>query len=985
MTGTRTIRFTYILLHSPTVMSEKNKAILVVEIIVFVLSGAFLYQGYISHSNILDRIISAREAALNDTINELKEFSSYRTRIESLINASPEIVGAFAERDRERLYKLCLPRYEILKNENAFFHVMHFHLPDASTFLRMHNKNFFGDDLRNIRPIVDDVHANQKPQSGFEIGKHGPFFRIVQPLFYENRYIGALELGIKTQQIPYALEKKTNSAVISYFLIESLQKATAFSQKKSTRYGQYELLTHDNPIYQKFPPNLILNTKDQKITIEGKTYVVHSPAIYRDFLDKAIGGILLLQDITLLLNQKKVFLLKGLFFSAVLLALAFVALYFTFGSIMGNLLREIRERKKTEADLIKSQQSLQSIFELSPVAIFIHCLDGKIVSLNQTMLDLYGVEKEEGLNLSIVEDYSSPDNPLEMLSFYWNEVTAGRPQNFEWIARRPHNNSTFPSQVNLRKIHYGNKDAIYATVLDISARKEMEEKLASEKERLAVTLRSIGDGVITTNIEGRVVFINKVTEQLTGWNNADATGKPSTEVFNIINERTGQKCASPVARVLDLGRIVGLANHTALIAKDGSQISIADSGAPIRDRESKVVGVVIVFRDITHERKVEEELIKIRKLESVGVLAGGIAHDFNNILSAILGNIELASFRVKKDDRTVSLLSEAQKAAKRAAKLTQQLLTFSKGGDPVKEKTSLTELIRESADFVLRGSQVSCDYIFPDDLWMVLADGGQVGQVIQNIILNAKHAMPEGGKIRINCYNVEDAAAEALLNIHDECFVCIRIQDTGVGIPKEITDKIFDPYFTTKKEGSGLGLAICHSIINKHDGHITVQSTPGKGATFTIYLLAVQSNGTELTKVQKTRPAMKAARIMVMDDDKMIRDVATAQLSMLGHEVIPVSDGEQAINKYQELQDNKLPVDLVIMDLTIPGGMGGQEACQKLLQIDPTAKIVVASGYSNDPVMADFRKHGFSAAVAKPFDLDELRKTIESALGTETK
>jgi PAS domain S-box-containing protein len=963
-------------------MSEKNKAILIVGIIIFVLSGAFLYQGYVSHSNSIDRTISAQKAAFNNTINDLEEFSftPYRARIENLINTSPAIVRAFSERDREQLYTLCLPKYEAFKNENAFFHVMHFHLPDASTFLRIHNKNFFGDDLQTIRPIVDDVHANQKPQSGFEIDEHGPLFRIVQPLFYENQYIGALEFGIKAHKFLYALEKKNNAPVTSYFLTESLQKAGDLSQMKTIRYGQYGLLTHDNPIYKKIPPTFNLNIKDQKVIIEGKTYAANSIDIFRDFQDKTIGGILLLQDITLLLNQKKVFLLKGLFFSAVLLSLAFVALYFTFGSIMGNLLREIRERKKTEADLIEIIQKHQITFELSPVAIFIYSFDGNIIALNQTMLELYGVEKKEGLNLSIVKDYSCSSNPFEILPFYRKEVIAGRPQNFEWISRRPHNNSTFPAQINLKKIRYGNKDVIYATVQDISARKEMEEKLASEKERLAVTLRSIGDGVITTDIEGRIVFINKMTEQLTGWNNADVTGKPSAEVFHIINERTGEKCASPVARVLALGRIVGLANHTALIAKDGSQMSIADSGAPIRDRESKVVGVVIVFRDITHERKREEELIKIRKLESVGVLAGGIAHDFNNILSAILGNIELASFRVKKDDRTVSLLSEAQKATKRAAKLTQQLLTFSKGGDPVKEKTSLTELIRESADFVLRGSQVSCDYSFPDDLWMVLADGGQVSQVIQNIILNAKHAMPEGGKIKINCYNVEDAAAEALLNIHDECFVCIRIQDTGVGIPKEITDKIFDPYFTTKKEGSGLGLAICHSIINKHDGHITVQSTPGKGTTFTIYLLAVQSNGTELTKVQKTRPAMKSARIMVMDDDKMIRDVATAQLSMLGHEVISVSDGEQAINKYQELQDNKLPVDLVIMDLTIPGGMGGQEACQKLLQIDPTAKIVVASGYSNDPVMADFRKHGFSAAVAKPFDLDELRKTIESAL-----
>ncbi|MEA3544317.1 MAG: ATP-binding protein, partial [Thermodesulfobacteriota bacterium] len=273
-----------------------------------------------------------------------------------------------------------------------------------------------------------------------------------------------------------------------------------------------------------------------------------------------------------------------------------------------------------------------------------------------------------------------------------------------------------------------------------------------------------------------------------------------------------------------------------------------------------------------------------------------------------------------------------------------------------------------------------CEYNTPDDLWMVDADSGQLGQVIQNIIINAKQAMPEGGKIRVNCSNREDAAAESLLNIHDGNFVCIRIQDTGVGIPKEIIDKIFDPYYTTKQQGSGLGLAICHSIINKHDGHITVQSSPGKGTTFTVYLPAVSPGETTAPEVPHTGSAVRAAKIMVMDDEEMLRDVAQAQLTALGHEAVLVADGEQAINEYQRLQDSGTPVDLVIMDLTIPGGMGGQEAAKRLLQIDPRAKIIVASGYSNDPVMAGYRDYGFCAAIAKPFDLAELSKGIESAL-----
>ncbi len=625
-------------------------------------------------------------------------------------------------------------------------------------------------------------------------------------------------------------------------------------------------------------------------------------------------------------------------------------------------------------------RDLQIIFDSSPAAIFIHDINGTIIDLNQTMLEMFKVTKKEALTLSIA-DFSSPNNLLDTLPALWEKVCAGNPQQLEWISRRPGDNSTFPVQMNLKKIIYDNREVIYATGFDITELKETEEKLAAEQERLAVTLRSIGDGVIATDTVGNIVFLNKVAEELTGWKSEEARGKPSSEIFNIINEKTGQKCVSPVQRVLELGRIVGLANHTALITRDGTLRSIADSGAPIRDKESKVIGVVLVFRDVSNEHKMEEELLKIKKLESIGVLAGGIAHDFNNILAAILGNIELTSFRIDKEDtKTITLLNDAKKATRRATKLTQQLLTFAKGGDPVREEIVLPELIKESAEFVLHGSQVACKYSFPDDLWRVDVDSGQIGQVIQNITLNAKHAMPEGGTVFIRCDNISDAAMKSLLSVDVGNYVRITLQDTGIGIPRKIVDKIFDPYFSTKQEGSGLGLAICHSIINKHEGHITVISTPDQGTCFTIYLPAILGGSTRNTDVQKTSPLTKAARIMVMDDEPMLLDVASSQLTVLGHKAILVADGVQAVNKYQELQDNDQPVDLVIMDLTIPGGMGGQEAAIKLLQVDPEAKIIVASGYSNDPVMANYKENGFCAAIAKPFDLKELSDTIASVL-----
>ncbi len=514
---------------------------------------------------------------------------------------------------------------------------------------------------------------------------------------------------------------------------------------------------------------------------------------------------------------------------------------------------------------------------------------------------------------------------------------------------------------------------------DVQALSFQERSLAAEKERLSVTLRSIGDGVITSDIHGNLVLINKVAEKLTGWSQVEAYGRPVAEVFHIINEKTGELCESPVEKVLELGKIIGLANHTALISKDGVQRSIADSGAPIRDMDSNIIGTVLVFRDVTDELKMEEEVLKVKKLESIGILAGGIAHDFNNILSAILGNVSLAAHLAGSGHKVQPLLLEVEKASRRAEKLTKQLLTFSKGGDPVKERTPIAGLIRESADFVLHGSSVSCAFAIPDDLWLVEADQGQLGQVIQNLVINARHAMPEGGKLEVNCCNVEDIVAETNLSMHRGRYVKIAIVDRGVGIPESIIDKVFDPFFSTKQEGSGLGLATCHSIVNKHDGHILVDSEPGKGTVFTIFLPAAKDQNRP-----DSSPAQMVVKgkgsVMVMDDEKIVRAVAQQMLSHLGYEVEVVENGEQAIALYQQRLTTDKAIDVTIMDLTIPGAMGGEEAARKVLELDPQAKIIVASGYSNDPIMAQCHLYGFRAAVSKPFDLKELSQALKKVL-----
>lgn len=516
---------------------------------------------------------------------------------------------------------------------------------------------------------------------------------------------------------------------------------------------------------------------------------------------------------------------------------------------------------------------------------------------------------------------------------------------------------------------------------DITERKMAEDQLTAERERLHVTLHSIGDGVITTDIEGAVQLINVVGEKLTGWHQEEAFGKSITEIFQIIDEHTRKNCENPVLQAMNSGQIVGLAHHTVLIARDGTEKNIADSAAPIRDAEDNVIGAILVFRDVTDQLRTEQELLKIKKLESIGILAGGIAHDFNNILAAILGNINLVLLDPHLHNESKALLFDAEKASIRARDLARQLLTFSKGGSPIKEVCSLREVINESAGFVLHGGTVSCIYNIPYDLWLVEIDRGQIGQVIQNIVLNAMQAMVDGGTITINCENKIHSSSHPALNGNragnsDDRQVQITISDQGSGIAPEFKERIFDPYFSTKKEGSGLGLSIAHSIIRNHGGNITVESNPGRGTTFFIVLPASGQAASELQEIEVKYDHTGQIKVLVMDDDEMVRNMIKGMLSRLGHSVEVACDGEEAIARYQESLDSNCRFDVVLMDLTIPGGMGGKDAVQQILGIDPEAKVIVSSGYSDDPIMANFLDFGFCAAIEKPYRMKDLKTAI---------
>jgi PAS domain S-box-containing protein len=528
---------------------------------------------------------------------------------------------------------------------------------------------------------------------------------------------------------------------------------------------------------------------------------------------------------------------------------------------------------------------------------------------------------------------------------------------------------------DLRQSEESLRNANRSLMDKIAARQQAEMALAAEKERLSVTLRSIGEGVVTTDAAGEIRLMNASAERLTGWTQSGAIGKPLAEVFHLIEERSREACVNLLERVLGTDPLVSLGMQAILRSRDGTERIVMTSGAPMRDPCGYVVGVVLVFRDMTESRKLETELHRSSKLESLGILAGGIAHDFNNILTAILGNISLTRMQLEDSSPAHERLDKAEASCHRARELTNQLLTFARGGAPVKKTKSITQLVKDAGDLSVIGSNVRCEFALAPELWPADVDGSQITQVLNNILINAVQAMPDGGIIHVTAVNVPGGIRIGPA-VRAGNHIRISIQDHGPGIPSENIARVFDPFFTTKHRSRGLGLATAYSIIRKHEGHIEVESKPGKGATFHIYLPASTRSAGAATD-HKSKVSLGTGRVLVMDDEPDIQNLSKAVLKRLGYEAEVASDGVEALDKYREALKSGRPFVAVIMDLTIPGGMGGKEAMRHFLEFDPNVRAIVSSGYSNDPVMADYQSYGFSGVVAKPYQISDLAKTLK--------
>lgn len=511
-------------------------------------------------------------------------------------------------------------------------------------------------------------------------------------------------------------------------------------------------------------------------------------------------------------------------------------------------------------------------------------------------------------------------------------------------------------------------------------RHEIDRRLRRREQKLSEIAFGLGEGVFVLNEMGEVTFANPEAKRLFGLREEEIIGRRVDEF--ITAQAPGAPLASgethPSMRVFSTGRR-HYEDNLIFRRNDGSTFPGSIISTPVTET-GRVISSITVFRDTTRERKALEEMLRLKKLESLGMLAGGVAHDFNNLLTVIMGNISFVKMAFNPDDIINQQLTSAEEAAIQARNLTSQLLTFAQGGGAVKKIASIGQLIRNAVTFASSGSSHKPEFSVSVDLWPAEVDESQISHVIHSLVMNALEAMPDGGGIIVKAENME-LEGDTAINLPAGRYIRISVSDSGPGIPAPDLERIFDPYFTTREgalSGAGFGLAICFSIIKAHDGIISVQSMPGHGTTFDVYLPAA------LEKIAAEGVSALnhggAGRVLVMDDDVVIRSVAESMLTHFGYDVQTAGSGEEAISLYISAKEAGKTFDAVILDLTVRGGMGGLDTLKGLADIYPGVRAIVSSGYVRDEVMFDYRRYGFAGILPKPYSAADLIRTVRSVL-----
>lgn len=650
------------------------------------------------------------------------------------------------------------------------------------------------------------------------------------------------------------------------------------------------------------------------------------------------------------------------------------------------VIRDSSERMQLEAVARAEAERAQAIFDHAPLGLALVSQEGVLMRCNAALKKLLGISAEQAEQRPILSFVHPDDRPW--LARLVSDLRSGTRQSVQLEVRcvRPGKESVWVRlNVALLRASAGEPASFLVTVEDVTARRRSEAARRRSERRYRALFNEAPVALHELDAHGRIVRVNRTALELLGYSAREMIGRP---VWDFAADPATLRDA--VEAAMTGRRPPRQQDERVFRRKDGVEVPILLSARLLRDAQGRYCGMRVALQDISEQKRVEqallEERVKTEKLEALSLLAGGIAHDFNNLLAAILGNLSLIRDAAAPDCLSHQFVQEAERACERAIALTRQLLTFAKGGAPIVQTVELSEVVRDVATFVTRGTAVRCEFELPSDLWAVKADAGQISQVVQNLVLNAQQAMPDGGVIRISASNVQvsggtDGSLKGM-PVADGPYVRLAVQDQGVGIAPENLPRIFDPYFTTKPGGMGLGLASVYSIVRRHGGHITVRSTPGEGTTFTVLLPATTSgmeHGPTPAQERRVRDHGYGA-ILVVDDEPAIRSLLARMLGHLGYRVDAVPDGTSALERYRQARVAGTPYDLVLTDLTIPGGMGGRELVAALREIDPHPRVVASSGYAHDPIMAEYQKYGFSAVLPKPYRLADLQRVLANVL-----
>jgi len=641
--------------------------------------------------------------------------------------------------------------------------------------------------------------------------------------------------------------------------------------------------------------------------------------------------------------------------------------------------RDITESKKAKEDLASSESRFRNLLDQAEEGIVI-IQDERLKFINRKAAEIAGYGREELIEMNFLELFSGPD--IAATKQYHEKIVAGDDVTHRLESRfidgrgRVHWIS-----LSGMATEWGNQPAFMYYVQDISESRKAAERLRASEWRFNEFFKHATNYCYLISAEGNILDLNKSALDVLGYSSkAEVIGKPA--LTTIFPAQSRERAKMLLIRWAETGVLEN--EEIAIAGKTGEQLEVMLSASAVRDDDGHLLHSILIQTDVTEHKRLLEEQTRLAKLTSVGTLAGGIAHDFNNILGAVLGNISLAMREIPHSNVGLDLLHEAENALLRATDLTRQLLTFTKGGAPVKKPATLKRLVREVATFAVSGSNTRCEFFFADDLWPADIDEGQISQVISNMVINAAQAMPAGGLIQFKTENItlsSNLSASRAVPLPDGNYVSITVKDNGTGIPAENINRIFDPYYTTKPDGIGLGLATCYSIIKQHGGHISVASIPGRGTKFYIYLPACPGAITHDPGSSAGKTCLFNGRVLVLDDEAALRQMTANMLLHLGFEhVDTASTGQETVEMYNDAFKSGQPFDLVILDLTIPGGMGGKETFEKLREIDPGVIAIISSGYANEPIMAEYGKHGFKGVISKPYTLEQFKNTLSMVL-----